>query len=193
MTWSMKMRWSFLMVARSTVSFSSFDSLTRNGRASATKSVRAEAASRKMVGPSRTRPVGDAAITSFSASSAATMRCTVERARSTRWAIWPRLKPGRLFLERAQDRGGAGDDLDLALVLALLVARFACRRMRGPLCFCTSVSRTSDPLRAGRACRLAHPLIRFNQNTVQKTRVGNNKEEHGQEDRARRAFPVSLA
>ena len=55
---------------------------TRKGRASATKSVRTEAASRRIVGPSRTRPFGDAAITSFSASSAATMRCTVERARS---------------------------------------------------------------------------------------------------------------
>ena len=70
----------------------------RNGRASATKSVRTEAASRRMVGPSRTRPVGDAAITSFSASSAATMRCTVERARSTRCAIWPRLRPASLAL-----------------------------------------------------------------------------------------------
>ena len=47
MTWSTKMRWSFFIVARSTVSLSSFESLTRNGRASATKSVRAEAASRE--------------------------------------------------------------------------------------------------------------------------------------------------
>ena len=31
--------------------------------------------------------VGEAAISSFSAASAATIRCTVERARSTRWAI----------------------------------------------------------------------------------------------------------
>ena len=56
-------------------------------RTDETKSVRTDAASRRMVGPSRTRPVGEAAITSFSASSAATMRCTVERARFTRCAI----------------------------------------------------------------------------------------------------------
>src|SRR6185437_7600386 len=46
-----------------------------------------------MAGPSRTRPCGVAAITSFSFSSAATMRCTVDRARFTRCAIWPRLSP----------------------------------------------------------------------------------------------------
>ena len=69
------------MVARSTVSLSSFESLSRNGRASATKSVRAEAGE-----PQDGRAeadaalVGDAAISSFSAASAATMRCTVERA-----------------------------------------------------------------------------------------------------------------
>src|SRR5262249_48879662 len=57
------------------------------------KSVRTEAASRRIVGPSRTRPLGEAAITSFSVSSAATMRCTVERARPTRCAICPRLRP----------------------------------------------------------------------------------------------------
>ena len=85
------------MVARSTVSFSSCDSLTRNGRAADTKSAPTDIASRWIVGPSRTRPVGDAAITNFSASSAATMRCTVERARLTRCAICPRLSPDAWF------------------------------------------------------------------------------------------------
>ena len=40
-------------------------------------------------------------------------------------------------------------------------------------------------------CLLAHPLIRFDQNTVQKTTAGNERGRHGQEDRARRALPVS--
>jgi len=50
-------------------------------------------ASLKIAGPSRTRPFGDAAISSFSFSSEATMRCTVERASPTRAAICPRLNP----------------------------------------------------------------------------------------------------
>src|ERR1041385_1108880 len=81
------------MAARSTVSRSSCDSRVMNGRAMATKSLRTEDARRRMAGPSRTRPLGEAAMTSFSLASEATMRCTVERARLTRWAIWPRLSP----------------------------------------------------------------------------------------------------
>ena len=81
------------------------------------KSLRTEAASRRMVGPSRTRPFGVAAITSFSVSSAETMRCTVERARFTRWAICPRLKSGVFVFQRAQNGGRARDHLHLALVV----------------------------------------------------------------------------
>src|SRR5450432_2774126 len=93
----MKTTWSFLIVDRSTVSPSSFDSAISSGRASEAKSVRTDAARRRMVGPSRILPFGDAAMTSFSTSSAAMMRCTVERARSTRCAICPRLRPAFSF------------------------------------------------------------------------------------------------
>ena len=79
--------------------------------------MRAEAASRRMVGPRRTRPVGEAAIRSFSAASAATIRCTVERASPDPLAIWPRLRPVVVSFQRAHDRGRARDHLDLALVL----------------------------------------------------------------------------
>ena len=61
------------------------------GRAAATTSVCAEAASRTSAWPSRT-PAGVVAA-SCCASSAATMRCTVVRGRSVFFAIWPRLWP----------------------------------------------------------------------------------------------------
>src|SRR6185295_16208223 len=138
MTWSTKMRWSFFMVARSTVSLSSFESLTRNGRARATKSVRAEAANRNMAGPRRTLPVGEAAMSSFSAASAATMRCTVERARSTRWAIWPRLKPAGC--SSSARRIVAARAMTWTWLLSSRLSSGASPAIRGPFCLCTPVS-----------------------------------------------------
>ena len=85
-------------------------------------------------GPSRTRPVGEAAITSFSASSAATMRCTVERARSTRWAIWPRLKPvGCSSSARRIEAARAITCTWLLSPCALLIARFSPSASRSDL------------------------------------------------------------
>ena len=100
----------------------------------ATKSVRADAASRRMVGPRRTRPVGDAAIRSFSAASAATIRCTVERASATRCAICPRLSPAGCSSSARRIAAAR------AITCTWLFSWLLPLTTRAPLCFCTSVS-----------------------------------------------------
>src|SRR6185503_15394423 len=175
----MKTRWSFFTVERSTVSCSSSDRRSRNGRAIATKSLRTEAASRRIVGPSRTRPFGVAAMTSFSASSAATMRCTVERARFTRCAIWPRLSP--LFSSSNARRIVAARAITCTWLLSLVTRRFMTRpthTMTGglmPPCIVGHVSPKPDTAKRD---KMKH--------------AGSLGEAtHGQEDRARGAFPGS--
>ncbi len=92
-TWSVNTAEFPLSTDRSTVSPTVCDSSTMMGRVMWSNSTLADAASRMSAGPRRTPAVGEAEITNCSARSASTIRCTVERARLTRCAIWPRLRP----------------------------------------------------------------------------------------------------
>ena len=98
------------------------DHLVFNDQVIGPQRLRTDAASRRMVGPSRTRPLGVAAITSFSISSAETMRCTVERARFTRCAICPRLRPA--FSASSARRMVAARAITCTWLLSLVTWRF---------------------------------------------------------------------
>ena len=85
----------------------------------ATKSVRAEAARRRMVGPSRTRPVGRGRDQQLLGGERGNDALHGRARKFDPLRDLAEAQARRLLLERAQDRRGAGDHLHLALFLHL--------------------------------------------------------------------------
>ena len=104
----------------------------------------------------------------------------------------PEAQSDRLLLQRAQNRGGARDHLHLTLfALALLQLVFLAIGVAADLSSHVVLPNSTQTRLRAAACRLAHALIRFDQNTVQKTK--RKRQRHDQEDRTRGALSVARA